>query len=232
MSAAGEGNIEKAIDMYTKAIQLKPDYAAAHNNLGFIYSSESYSRLKNDNLNLYKAINEVTKAIHIRLFDATYYLNRGITYSKLKDHKKAIDDFSNVIQYGSDKFKRKTLISYQRGQEYMEIKDYRKAIDDFSEAIRLNYHYYKLLCMRGNAYLGAGEKDKAKADFCEYYRKKRGYRIFKKTISKIKKALTEKHFFDSTEEPSKEQIDQLITPVNVNGIKAEGLKNTADSQKG
>jgi tetratricopeptide (TPR) repeat protein len=198
-SAAEEGNIDKAIDMYTKAIQLKPDYAAAHNNLGVLYASENYSRYKNDSLHLNKAIDEFTEAIRIRPFEASYYHNRGRNYSELEDHEKAIDDFSNVIKYGSDELKKTKLIFYQRGQEYMEIKDYEKAIDDFSEAPRLNYHYYKLLRMRGNAYLGVGEKDKADADFREYYRKKRWLKKFKKSIPQLKKALSEKHFFDSTD---------------------------------
>ena len=48
-----------------------------------------------------------------------------------------------------------------------------KAIDDFSESIRLNPAHIRSLLMRGNAYLGLGEKDKAKADLDEYLRCKR-----------------------------------------------------------
>jgi tetratricopeptide (TPR) repeat protein len=172
MSAAEEGNIDKAIDMYTKAIQLKSDYAAAHNNLGILYGSESYSRAKNGNLDFEKAISEYTEAIRIRPFDAVYYINRGGCYSRLKDHVKAIDDFSNAIQYGSDEFKRKTLIFHLRGQEYTEIKEYEKAIADFSESFRLGPVYNKSQLMRGFAYLNAGKKDKAKADFDKYLRNK------------------------------------------------------------
>jgi tetratricopeptide (TPR) repeat protein len=198
MSAAEEGNIDKAIDMYTKAIQLKSDYAAAHNNLGVIYASESYSHYKNDSLHLNKAIHEYTETIRIRPFDAVYYYNRGQNYSILENHEKAIDDFSNAIKYGSDKFKEKSLIFYMRGDQYLCLRNYGKAIADFSEAIRFMPNYYKSLRMRGSAYLGAGEKDKADADFYEYYRKKRELKNFKKIIPQLKKALSEKHFFDST----------------------------------
>jgi tetratricopeptide (TPR) repeat protein len=173
MAAAKEGNIDKAIDMYTKAIQLKPDYAAAHNNLGGLYASESYFRYKNDSLHLNKSIDEYTEAIRIRPFDAVYYLNRGIIYSKLKKHEKAIGDFSNALNYGSEEFKNETFIFHLRGQEYTEIGNYVKAIDDFSESLRLRPDYDKSLLMRGNAYLGAGKKDEAKVDLDEYLQKKR-----------------------------------------------------------
>jgi len=117
--------------------------------------------------NLNKAIYEYTEVIQIRPFDAIYYLNRGITYSKLKNHKKAIEDFSSTIHYGSDELKKETLIFHLRGQEYTEIGDYEKAIDDFFESVRLNPSHIKSLLMRGNAYFGAGKKDKAKEDFDE-----------------------------------------------------------------
>jgi tetratricopeptide (TPR) repeat protein len=168
--------------MYTKAIQLKPDYAAAHNNLGIIYASEEYSLLKNENFNSDKAIHEFTEAVRIRPFDATYYYNRGSKYSILKNHEKAIDDFSNAINYGSDEFKKETFIFYMRGDQYLCLRNYRKAIADFSEAIQFKPNHYQSLRMRGNAYLGAGEKDKANADFCEYYRKKRELKNFAKII--------------------------------------------------
>jgi tetratricopeptide (TPR) repeat protein len=175
LSAVEEGNIDKAITMYTKAIQLKPDYAAAYSNLGVLYASEAYLREKNDNLqdNLNKAINEFTEALRIRPFDETYYFNRGEAYSKLENHKKAIDDFSSAINYGSEEFKTVTSIFYFRGEEYSWLRNYEKAIDAYSESIHLNPAHNRSLLMRGNAYLRAGKKDKAKADFDTYLQKKR-----------------------------------------------------------
>jgi tetratricopeptide (TPR) repeat protein len=94
-------------------------------------------------------------------------LNRGGGYSKLKKHEKAIADFSSAINYSSDEFKKATFIHHLRGQEYTEAGDYEKAIDDFSESIHLNPAHIKSLLMRGDAYIGAGKKYKAKADFDE-----------------------------------------------------------------
>jgi tetratricopeptide (TPR) repeat protein len=100
----------EAVTMLTKAIQLKPDYAAAYNNRSIIYSSEKYSRFKNENHqnNIKKAMADLTEAIRIRPNDATYYLNRGQIYSEVGEHEKAFYDFTCVIKYGSDEFKNQT----------------------------------------------------------------------------------------------------------------------------
>ena len=174
MSIAGNDDFEKAIDMYTIAIQLKPDYAAAYNNRGVLYASEVYSRIKNTNPedNWYKAINDFSEALRIRPFDAMYYFNRGKNYSKLGEHQKSVDDYSGAIQHCSDEFKKKIPLYYLRGDEYMWLRCYDKAIGDFSESIRLWPDLIRAFLMRGNAYLGAGDEEKAKADFDEYLRRK------------------------------------------------------------
>jgi len=134
---------------------------------------DEYIMENKNNFLLIKAINVYTEAIRIKPSDADSYLNRGKAYAKLKNHKKAIDDFTSAVYYGSDELKKKMLLFYLRGQEYTELGDYKNAINDFSESLRLNPDHNYSLLMRGNAYLGAGEKDKAKADFDEYLKRKR-----------------------------------------------------------
>jgi len=117
-----EGYIDDAITMLTKAIQLKPNYAAAFNNRSDIYSSEKYSRYKNENYqdNLRKAITDLTEAIRIRPFDASYYLNRGDKYSKIGEYEKALDDFTGVIKYGSDEYKKGIKISLPHNKTHRQ----------------------------------------------------------------------------------------------------------------
>ena len=174
MSISGNNNFDKAIDMYTIAIELKPGYAAAYNNRSVLYASKVYSEVNiSPQENLYKAINDFTEAIKIRPFYAMYYYNRGRNYSKLQDHKKAIDDLSGAIQHGSVEFKKKIPLYYLRGDEYMWLRNYDKSIDDFSQQILLRPDLIRSFLMRGNAYLGIGEREKAKADMDEYLRRKK-----------------------------------------------------------
>ena len=160
--------IDTAINLLTRAIQLKPDYAAAFNNRSHILNS-------NGEDNIMKSIDDLSEAIRIRPFDANYYYNRSNRYSELAKqmHKKTIDDLCNAINCGSDTFKKVNRIFHKRGQYYMELKEYGKAVDDFSESLKLETDHFDTLVMRAKAYYLAGEKDKAKADIEEYLSRKR-----------------------------------------------------------
>ena len=190
----------KAIEMYSKAIQLKPDYPAAYNNRAnaydpdiseFFCSKNSFEDANNINgeflgmLSIYipddddsfkrdslKAIADYTEAIRLRPHDPVYYFNRGRRYVESKEHEKAIDDFTALLHYSSDEFKKKLMISHQRGQEYMKIKNYEKAIDDFTESMRLCSDKTESLFLRAKSHLLNGEYDKAKSDLAEYKRLK------------------------------------------------------------
>ena len=189
-----EDNEDGAKDWLSKAIQVKPDYAAAFNNRAMLfYDSTKEDRIDNDKIerakiNCKNALADLAEAIRIRPFDAIYQLNRGIFHSRLGEHKEAIEDFSSAINYASDvlkdNLKTDVLILNLRGKEYLELKEYSKAIEDFSETLCLRDNdsnseskhskpdYVDTLLMRGKAYYLTGEKDKAKTDFEEYLNRK------------------------------------------------------------
>jgi len=182
----------KAISFLSMAIQIKPDYAAAFNNRAMCFRSldevqtignqEEIDKFEKEKFEKNKgkfrsAVDDLTEAIKIRPSDAVYYLNRGVFHSKLKEHKEAVEDFSNAINYASDKIKeplkKDEKIFNLRGKEYTELKEYGKAIEDFSETLILKPNYDNTLLLRGKAYYLAGEKEKAKADIEEYLNHKR-----------------------------------------------------------
>ena len=164
-------SIDKAINWYTKAIQLKPDYAAAFYNRGNLYSEAWFSINSLDGGDSEKAISNFTDAIRLRPLESIYYFERGKEYSKMEIHGKAIEDFSSAIHYGSDEFNKRTNVFYERGSQYMKLKNYEKAINDLSESIRLRPDENKTLLMRKNAYYRSGNQGNAKADFDEYLRR-------------------------------------------------------------
>ena len=78
-----DGGYQKAIENYTKAIEIDPKNAKAYNNRG-----NAYSRLRK-----YKeAIENYTKAIEIDPKNAKAYYNRGIAY-------KGLEKYDNAIEY-------------------------------------------------------------------------------------------------------------------------------------
>jgi len=197
----------KSINFISMAIQLKSDYAAAFNNRAMLfYKSDDFDdeddkdKLEKAKIKFRNAIADLTEAIKIRPFDAVYYLNRGKFHTVLKEHKEAVDDFSNTINYASDVLKEKlekdVLILNLRGKEYAELKEYGKAIDDFSESLhilqgrdykflmryeknkeqfdmdRVYRDFFETLLMRAKTYYLSGEKTKAKADIEEYIKRK------------------------------------------------------------
>ena len=97
---------EDAIDMLSRAIKIKPDYAAAFNIRSIVYCREK----NNTQDNLEKAIADLTEAIRIRPYDAAYYSNRGDCYDELKEYGKAIADYSNAEKYGFHWFKGRKIL--------------------------------------------------------------------------------------------------------------------------
>ncbi|GBU28634.1 hypothetical protein R84B8_02194 [Treponema sp. R8-4-B8] len=171
----------KSLNYISMAIQLNPDYAAAFNNRAMLFYDTTIDLENKDysaknKINFRNAVADLTEAIRIRPFDALYHFNRGVFNSRLGEHKEAIEDFSNALNYASDKIKEQLKTGEEilklRGKEYTELKDYCKAIEDFSETLRLNPDHDEALLMRAKAYYLSGEKDRAKADIEKYLNRK------------------------------------------------------------
>ena len=172
----------KAIEDYSKAIDLNPDNPSYYNNRGDTYFNlkeydkaiEDYSRaidLNPDNASYYnnrgdayfnlkkynKAIEDYSKAIDLNPDNASYYNNRGNAYFNLKEFEKAINDCNRAINLNP----KKSLYFYNRGISYKNLKQYEKAINDYNKAIDLNPDYVSAYNNRGTAYFNLGEFEKA-----------------------------------------------------------------------
>jgi tetratricopeptide (TPR) repeat protein len=178
--------IKGTINLFNRAIQLKPDYAAAYNNRAMIFYHLLYHSISTDNQqekddfekdkrsHYINAVADLTEAIRIRPFDAVYHVSRGVFHSKLGEHKKAVEDFSKAINYASDELKNKLItdVLVFRGKEYLELNEYAKAIDDFSESLRLNPKDDDILLLRAKAYYFLDEKEKTKVVIEGYLKRK------------------------------------------------------------
>jgi tetratricopeptide (TPR) repeat protein len=116
---AEKQDFKGAIEDYTKAIKLKPDYAEVYYKRG-IYR----------NLNHYKGgIEDYSKAIEINPNYAEAYYNRGKSRSSIGDEEGAIEDFSRAIELKSDD----AITYYFRAadlyQKQGETQNYQDALD-------------------------------------------------------------------------------------------------------
>jgi tetratricopeptide (TPR) repeat protein len=128
-----------AINAYTKAIELDPNFAEAYSGRGFAYLLLG---------NYLQAIGNYDKVIELDPNHTRAYLLRGESYFGLGSYKQALVDFDKAIEL-TPEF---APCYSDRGAAYAALGNYRQAIDDFDRAIDLdpnNSHYY---FGRGTAY--------------------------------------------------------------------------------
>ena len=146
------GQMNKAIEAYSRAIALNPDYAATYYNRGAAYINKG---------EIDRAIKDCSKAIALNPNFAMAYNNRGNAYTKKGDFDRAVENFNKAIDINPD-----SAIPYtNRGAAYNETDDFDRAIEDFNKAIQLNPDFAMAYNNRGNAYQGKGDFDRAIEDF-------------------------------------------------------------------
>jgi len=113
-----------AINAFTKAIKIDPQFAEAYVNRG-----GAYFNLRN----YQQAIKEVTRAIEINPQDAKAYNLRGGAYLSLRSYRQAIEDLDKAIEI-DPQFATAYL---NRGVSYSKLGNEQQAIADFKIAARL-----------------------------------------------------------------------------------------------
>jgi tetratricopeptide (TPR) repeat protein len=149
-SEARENN--RAIQDFTQAIRLDPDYAPAYNDRGVAYK---------DIGEFDRAIEDYTHAIGMYPRYAKAFANRGIAYKNKGENGHAIEDYTRAITLDP-----KFAPAYNnRGVAYNSQGDHVRAIEDFNQAIMLNPEYTMAYYNRGLAFKANGDNDRALTDF-------------------------------------------------------------------
>ena len=118
------GQIDKAIEHYSHAIELEPNQTRGYNKRACAYCRKGeYSR----------AIKEYTRAIDLNPNYAMLYANRGASYAQNLQFDKAIIDFTEAISLKPDYVD--VYINCALARIYKE--DYEGAIEDCHHAVRL-----------------------------------------------------------------------------------------------
>lgn len=141
-----------AVDSYTRAIELRPQYAEAFYKRGSAYADKgSYDQ----------AVEDFSKTIELNPQSAEAFYNRGVVYDNRGNTEQAIKDYSRAIELNSQ-----YAAAYNnRGLDYSAIGNYKQAIKDFDKAIRLNPEYAIAYYNRGGAYDDIGRYDQALRDY-------------------------------------------------------------------
>ena len=146
-----KGKYDQAIQNFSEAIKLKPDFVDAYYNRGNAY-------LKKGDLD--QGIQDLNRVIELKPDDAAAYYTRGLAYGQKSWHDHAIQDFNKTIKLKPDFVE----AYYTRGIAYVQKGWHYHAIQDFNETIKLKPDFTIAYYSRGIAWLHLGKWDKAKSD--------------------------------------------------------------------
>jgi Tfp pilus assembly protein PilF len=151
IAAHRAGDLNKAVESYTKAIEIDPKFAVAFNLRGKAFSGLQYFNL---------SVADQTQAIKLdpTLVDAL--MARGLLMRTSGNFNGAISDFSRVIKLTSD-----AGAQYQRGLSYLGKNDVRRAIADFTKVIEIAPNVADAYQQRALAYRKLGDVKRARADY-------------------------------------------------------------------
>jgi tetratricopeptide (TPR) repeat protein len=155
------GELQAAIDSYTRAIELNDKLVEAYVNRGLAKARQG---------NLSAAIDNYDRAIELDSDRVLAYYNRGVAKAGLADRnsqnveqlwQEAIDDYSEAIQRDT------TLVDayLNRGFAYFQQQEYVDAIADYTSVIFRNPKSIDAYYNRGLTYLEMGWRQEAIADF-------------------------------------------------------------------
>jgi len=189
----------KAIDDFSRAIDLKKDFIDAYINKALSYAAinnfnEAQKILKqslkfaHDNPGIFYnlgiialkqkqydyAINNFSQAIALKPNLTNAYINRGISYLKTGDPEKAVQDFTQAVALNPTD----PEIYYNRALVYENLGEMEKALADYSRALAINpefaaaYNNRGLLRLRKNMRkLGCADLEQAcELGICERYK--------------------------------------------------------------
>ena len=148
-----KGDYDRAIQAFSRAIELKRDFAEAYTNRGLAHQNKGdYDH----------AIRDHNEAIDLNPNYAEAYFNRGGAYKSKNNYDLSIADFNKATD-----LKPNFAGAYNhRGVVYLDRGDYDCAIADFTKAIDLNPDFVsEVYYNRGLAYHKKGEIDKALKDY-------------------------------------------------------------------
>jgi tetratricopeptide (TPR) repeat protein len=152
MQARQQGDYDRAIAAFSKALQLDPSQTAAFIKRGNVFL---------DRGDFDRAIADYTAAIKVDAKMALAYLNRGLAHAKKGDFEAVLADANHAIHIDP----KLAAAHFLRGAAFANRGDKHRAIAEFSLAIKLDPKNPLTYNDRGLAYAEQGDYDRALADY-------------------------------------------------------------------
>jgi putative GTP pyrophosphokinase len=124
--AHNKNQFEEAIALYSQILELKPEKPIC----SLIYKHRGMANFAQSKYQ--DAIADFTQALDLeKSYKTAYY--RGVVYSVLKEHSRAIDDFSLSLQLNPFQ----AFCLFRRGQAYYHVGDYPQALSDCEASLAM-----------------------------------------------------------------------------------------------
>ena len=145
------GNLDAAIESYTRAIAIDRKFGPAYNFRGNAYEAKGDDG---------KAVDDYSNAVRFAPKMPRPLIDRGTLMERKGQFDLAIADFTRLI-----KLAKKDSAPYaQRGRVYLRKGELDRAIADLSQAIRITPAFVEAYRYRSAAYAKKGQNDLARAD--------------------------------------------------------------------
>ncbi len=177
------GRSAAAIEDYSRAIQINPGLHDAYANRGAAFLKlaareramedfagasqfEGFTQINQAALDVAQGRDEVARDAYDRLIrahpeDETAYLNRGVSWAAVGDHRRAIEDFSRALRLQP----MDAVAYYDRGLSLAAQDKLQRAIEDYTAALRITPQNAAAHYARGVAHAALGHYEQALEDF-------------------------------------------------------------------
>lgn len=179
LSLYKEGRKEEALEAYTKAIEINPDYSLGYWYMGDIfYSGEETDR----------AIGFYKKAALLTPSNASYWYTLGNAYMKNKRFKEASDAYEKALEAYPYFFE----VRINLAASYSSVGLLKKAFAEYQEALKINPGSPEAYYGIGNICAAIGETEKAREFWQEALKKNPAHAGAKEKLEKIKGQVIDK----------------------------------------
>ncbi len=158
-----QGKFEDAIDAFSKAVAIEPDFAIAWYNLG---------QMERSLFHFDKAKTYLDKAIQLQGDLTKAYFERAMLYKQIGENEKALDDYNTIVGMRGNTYMEAFL---NRGLTKKILGDYGGALADLNKAIDEFPYNAELRKNRGNLHLLFGLNRKAIDDYTHAIKLNEGF---------------------------------------------------------
>lgn len=120
---------KQAIDLFTRAIKMDPQFVDAYLGRGYARSSQG---------EMAQALADMNEAIRIDPGSALAYHSRGSLYGEKKEYDRALADFAQALKLDSSM----SSVYIDRATIWIKKKDYARALAEYQDALKVDQKAY------------------------------------------------------------------------------------------